>query len=337
MRAYESNTGFPADLFPPLETIFIAQNALKRNRARTFKKFAKYDAALAGVVAVGRLLDLLRENNCAPIFGARSLKRGYPSQPISTFLPFLPSIPYLRLPAKGFTCNPCIFDVEADKSERTDLLKSGSAKAKALLTQLSALLDAVVATAWETATAAYYGNYTNCISMDEYKEKNDGFLGPLCTLCTSPPCSHPPSPPGPSPGPAPPPGKGSKIRHAASGLCLVPVGFQQKSSVTLANCSEAYAAGWSIGSNSTINSDPPNFGGEGSTLCLRPSTPPEFPNNCNTGRAVFVGKNGCMQLEQTSIISAGCPGMCLVEAAGAPVLGSCSGVPAASGWEVVSP
>jgi len=63
LRAYESNTGFPADLFPPLETIFIAQNALKRNRARTFKKFAKYDAALAGVVAVGRLLDLLRENN----------------------------------------------------------------------------------------------------------------------------------------------------------------------------------------------------------------------------------------------------------------------------------
>ena len=264
---------------------------------------------------------------------------------------FLPSIEFthpppsiIRAHAKGFECNPCIFDVEADKSERTDLLKSGSAKAKALLTQLSALLDAVVATAWETATAAYYGNYTDCISMDEYKEKNQGFLGPLCTLCTSPPCSHPPSPPsppGPSPGPGPPPVKGSKIRHAASGLCLVPVGFQKKSSVALANCSEAYAAGWSIGNNGTINScrwcDPPNVGGEGSALCLRPSDPPVFPNNCNNGRAVFVGNNGCMQLAQTSIISAGCPGMCLVEVAGAPVLGSCSGTPAASGWEVVSP
>lgn len=252
---------------------------------------------------------------------------------------FLPSIEcthpppsiIIRAHAKGFECNPCIFDVEADKSERTDLLKSGSAKAKALLTQLSTLLDAVVATAWETAKAGYYGNYTDCISMDEYKQKNNGFLGPLCTLCTSPPCH------GPSPGPAPPPGKGSKIRHAASGLCLVPTAFQKRSNVTLANCSEAYAAGWSIGNNGTINSDPPNVGGEGSTLCLRPTTPPEFPNNCNNGRAVFVGSNGCMQLAQTSIISAGCPGMCLVEVGGAPVLGSCSGTPAASGWEVVSP
>jgi hypothetical protein len=108
----------------------------------------------------------------------------------------------------GAACEPfCIFDVAADPSERHDLSKTpeGATVAK----MLSARLQEISTTIWETSGHGYLGNYTNCTTNDAYKAAHEGFLGPLCTLCTNASSSQcqgggpspSPSPPSPSPGP----------------------------------------------------------------------------------------------------------------------------------------
>ena len=193
---------------------------------------------------------------------------------------------------EGTGCSPCIFDVDADTQERTDLVAVGGAKTKELLAELTGLLAKALATKFSTGDVAYYGNYTDCTTIDAYKAAHGGFLGPLCQLCTNPAgCGGPP--------PSPPGDKTTEIRHSASGLCLVPAELEKMAPVVMGSCNSSGAKVFEVDANGVVimkplTADAPDGGGGG--LCLRPVNPPQFPASCKAGTDMMLGNNGCVQL-----------------------------------------
>jgi len=79
----------------------------------------------------------------------------------------------------GDACEPCIFDIFADPNERNDL--SATDLGLQLIANLSARLEEIKATTFSTADADFKGNFSNCITNDDYMAAHGGFVGPLCT------------------------------------------------------------------------------------------------------------------------------------------------------------
>ena len=70
----------------------------------------------------------------------------------------------------------CLFNIAEDPTEHVDLATS----LPGIVANLSAALDAAVATKFQTGKDKYYGAYTNCTTLAEFVEKYPGFGGPLC-------------------------------------------------------------------------------------------------------------------------------------------------------------
>ena len=199
------------------------------------------------------------------------------------------------------------------------------------------------ATKFSTGDAGFHGNYTECTDIDSYKAAHGGFLGPLCQLCTKPGgCGGPPPPP--------PGGGGVAIRHAASGLCLVPAELEKSAPVSMGSCNASGAKVFKVEAGGFVYMQPLTaatrttsaVGGSaaaGGALCLRPTNPPMFPASCKPGTDLMLGNNGCVKLGTGQLSSPDCAvqKLCVSETPGdAPQLGPC-GVAgtAATGWAVV--
>lgn len=203
--------------------------------------------------------------------------------------------------------------------------KPNTTKGADLLAELSAQLNQSRSSGWETGDQGYLGNYTDCISLNQYKASHHNFVGPLCTMCNDPPCGG---------------GGGNSsavaLRHNASGLCLIPIDAAKLAPVSLGSCSSSSAFAWSVKGGTirlALNSQSP--------LCLRPTNPPKVPASCVDGTHIMVGENACIQLNsQAELASPDCTTqrLCVDDMAGAPVLGSCTGAgsqPAAI-WDVLT-
>ena len=162
----------------------------------------------------------------------------------------------------GGACKPCLFDVAADPEERNDLAQAGGKQNKALLAKLTGMLAEAYATKFSTGDAGFQGNETNCTTNDQYKATHGGFLGPLCQLCTDPAgCGGPPPPP---PGP-----KATAIKHAASGLCLVPAELEKKAPVAMGSCNTSGATVFEVDADGFVYMAPLQHLGDSARLCLR--------------------------------------------------------------------
>ena len=78
----------------------------------------------------------------------------------------------------GPACQPCLFNLRADPEERHDL----SQVEPELVARLAAELGNQ--THFQTGTDHYVGEYTQCISMQNFTAAHRGFLGPLCSKGT---------------------------------------------------------------------------------------------------------------------------------------------------------
>lgn len=78
----------------------------------------------------------------------------------------------------GPACQPCLFNLRADPEERHDL----SQVEPELVARLSAELGNQ--THFQTGTDHYVGEYTQCVSLQNFTAAHRGFLGPLCSKGT---------------------------------------------------------------------------------------------------------------------------------------------------------
>jgi len=76
----------------------------------------------------------------------------------------------------GKPCDPCVFDLDADTAERTDL----SLRLPDVTSELLARAKKHIATKWQTGDDGYQGKFTECTRINKYIKKHKGFLGPLC-------------------------------------------------------------------------------------------------------------------------------------------------------------